>query len=217
MPLAARLAALIPTMNRPPIEATRLRQVCPPMVMTTFGRRPDPRASTTSAGTSTPVALPTGSTMAENLMSATQRRSHLSRARPCRPGLPSFARTSGLLRLRFPGPGGLPRPLLRRESSYHLLDGLSQQQVPGRRGVDVAGPVGKLDKQSGRTCRAPGGQRRPFEGGEAVGDRPAELLGDCRDHRVERLQSDLLSRGRVAVVERVVGQRDQGTLVVGVT
>jgi catechol 2,3-dioxygenase-like lactoylglutathione lyase family enzyme len=34
--------------------------------------------------------------------------------------------------------------LFRREGSYNVLDGLGQQQVPGRRGVDVAGPVGKL-------------------------------------------------------------------------
>jgi hypothetical protein len=52
------------------MEATRLRQVCPPMVMTTFGRRPDPRATTIAAGTSTPVALPAGSTTAENFTSA---------------------------------------------------------------------------------------------------------------------------------------------------
>src|SRR5215471_8361396 len=68
--------------------------------------------------------------------------------------------------------------LLWREGSYNVLDSLGQQQMPGRRGVNVAGPVGKLDKQSRRARRAPEGRRRTFEGGEAVGNLPAEGRGD---------------------------------------
>src|SRR5262249_45757372 len=66
IPQAARLAALMPTMNRPPVAATRLRQVWPLIVMATFGRLPAPSAVTISAGTSIPVALPAGSTVAGN-------------------------------------------------------------------------------------------------------------------------------------------------------
>jgi len=52
------------------MDATLLRQVWPLIVMATFGRLPAPRAVTISAGTSIPVALPAGSTVAENLMCA---------------------------------------------------------------------------------------------------------------------------------------------------
>jgi hypothetical protein len=51
-------------MKRPPIEATLLRQLWPLMVIVTSGRVPAPSASTTSAGTSTPVAFPAGTTVA---------------------------------------------------------------------------------------------------------------------------------------------------------
>src|SRR6516165_10983712 len=47
--------------------------------------------------------------------------------------------------------------LLRRKGSYNVLDSPGQQQVPGRRGVDVAGPVRKLDPQARRACIAPEG------------------------------------------------------------
>src|SRR5690348_4500566 len=90
--------------------------------------------------------------------------------------------------------------LLRCAGSCHVLDGLGQQQVPGWGGVDVAGPVGKLDQQSRRAWGAPEGRGRPFEGGEAVGDLPAELLGDRRDRRVQYLSAGHL--GRITVVER---------------
>jgi hypothetical protein len=75
--------------------------------------------------------------------------------------------------------------LLRREDSCNVLDGLGQQQVPGRRGMNVAGPVGKLDKQSRRAWIAVEMLRRAFESGETVSDLPAEGRSDRRDHRVE--------------------------------
>ena len=54
---------------------------------------------------------------------------------------------------------------------------------------------------------SPEGRRRPFEGGEAVGDLPPEFLRDRRDRRVQCLSAGHL--GRITVAERVVGQRDE--------
>jgi site-specific recombinase XerD len=87
--------------------------------------------------------------------------------------------------LRWPLRTSLRCLLFRRVGSCNILDGLGQQPVPGRRGVDVAGPVGKLDEQSRRARRSPEGGRPRFEGGEAIGDLPAEGLGNRCDHRVE--------------------------------
>src|SRR5262249_56094834 len=68
IPLAARFAALIPTRHSPRIRATLLRQVWPLIVTVIGGRAPEPRAFTTSVGTTTPVALPEGITFASNFM-----------------------------------------------------------------------------------------------------------------------------------------------------
>src|SRR5262249_52906792 len=68
IPLAARFAALIPTRHSPRIRATLLRQVWPLIVTVIGGRAPEPRAFTTSVGTTTPVALPEGITFPSNFM-----------------------------------------------------------------------------------------------------------------------------------------------------
>src|SRR5262249_59027372 len=68
MPAAARFAGLMPITYRPPFEAMRLRHEWPLMVITTIGRFSCPRASTTSTGTSAPVALPAGTTVARKVL-----------------------------------------------------------------------------------------------------------------------------------------------------
>src|SRR5262245_21338252 len=68
IPLATRFAALIPTRRCPRITATRLRHVWPLIVTVIGGRGPERMASTTPFGTSTPVALPEGMTLALNFM-----------------------------------------------------------------------------------------------------------------------------------------------------
>src|SRR5262245_34760646 len=68
IPLATRFAALIPTRHCPRIRATLLRHAWPLIVTVIAGRAPERRASTTSFGTSIPVALPEGMTLALNFM-----------------------------------------------------------------------------------------------------------------------------------------------------
>ena len=65
----SRTSALMPSMNLPPMDATLVRYVYPLIFTRTFGRLPDPRLSTTSSGTSTPVAVvPPRSIVARNLI-----------------------------------------------------------------------------------------------------------------------------------------------------
>jgi hypothetical protein len=57
MPAGPRWSELTPIMYLPPSTATVLRYVYPLIVTRTGGRLPAPRASTTSAGTSKPIAV----------------------------------------------------------------------------------------------------------------------------------------------------------------
>jgi hypothetical protein len=61
---------------------------------------------------------------------------------------PADLGSQDLARLSYERAADLPLGcwLLRCAGSCNVLDGLGQQQVPGRRGVDVTGPVGKLDQ-----------------------------------------------------------------------
>src|SRR5690349_18695162 len=60
------------------MDATLLRYALPLIVTVTFGRRPPPSASTTSTGTSMPIAvLPDCSTSAVNLMRASMPRARV--------------------------------------------------------------------------------------------------------------------------------------------
>jgi hypothetical protein len=65
-PAACRFALLKPSRQRPRMIATRLRHVCPLMVILTGGRLPAPSDATTSGGSSSPLIGSGGSTTARN-------------------------------------------------------------------------------------------------------------------------------------------------------
>src|SRR5262245_20941485 len=90
IPLATRFAALIPTRRCPRITATLLRHVWPLIVTVIGGRGPELRASTTSFGIWTPVALPEGITLALNFMFASSSRPAATLTVP--EGIPSSLR-----------------------------------------------------------------------------------------------------------------------------